>query len=521
MSSLGVYFGPEAIVIIEARGRAILNNIKIPLSAFSSDKLEEKVPDEIKMVALFKDELRRNKINAKEAYLALSGRDLIVRTFEMPVMPREELVSAIRFEASKHVPFKIEELVLDYQVNFNKITNKNIVLLIGIKKEALAKYVSIFQQLNLKISAIEHAGFSVLKLLGPVGVKAKGVVSVLNADLIEHDEVNFIVTEDNFPLFSRDMLLKSELDNGQAEGQSQGMLLEKLKTEIRVSLDYYHRNFPSKQISRHLVILNKDYQADMEAFAKEIGINIEFVNTAKFFAKPAPFSLALVKAYAVSLSKALGVAFKIDLFTAVAREKAARQKSQVSQGLSALYKDLRVDARVLVLAVLICLGALGFGLYQKLPVQKDLNTIISMRPVVPGINANASFEKLSAVNAEYVEKLQKLDKLIKEELHVTESLNLLPRLLPDGVWLQQFSFNKTGAEVGLELQGMAYAGDSNKEFELVNDFLGKLKGDEFFGKYFKDIAIVSLDRGTLKDAAVTQFNIICRNRNNSAKEDAE
>ncbi len=516
MNSLGIYFGPDAIVMAETKGREILNNIRIPLASLSPSELESKVPDEIKMVAVFKDELRRNKINAKEAYVALAGKDLIVRTFEMPVMPREELASAVQFEAGRHIPFKIEELILDYQVSFDKAANKNLVLLIGIKKEALDKYKSIFRQLNLKISSIEYAAFSVLRILPLAGVKNKNITSVLSADIKEADEVTFTVMEEGFPLFSRDMILKSESgEPGTSEEQNPDMILEKLKTEIRISLDYYHRNLPSKPIARNLFILNEDYHPDIEALTKDLGVDATFVETERCFSRSIPFSLSLIKAYAVSLARLIKSPLKIDLLAAEAkaeRDRTTRAASVISRRLSVLSKDLRIGRPALIAALLICLSGLGLGIYQKLPVEKQLNNIISMRPVVKDTGPNVTFEELDVLSSEYKVKIDKLNELIKKQLYLTEPLNIIPGLLPEGMWLSNFSFSKTAGLIELNLEGTVYLDDSNKEFELVNSFMQSLKNNSFFNGHFKEMSVVSLDRSVARDSlSVTNFKITCRN----------
>jgi len=519
MNSLGIYFGPDAIVMVETKGREILNNVRIPVASFSSSELENKVPNDIKMVAVFKDELRRNKINVKEAYVALAGKDLIVRTFEMPVMPREELASAIQFEASRHIPFKIEESILDYQVSFDKAANKNLVLLIGIKKETLDKYKSIFQQLNLKISSVEYAAFSVLRLLPLAGVKNKNIISVLSADITEADEVSFTVMQDGFPLFSRDMVLKSELGESAApEQQNPDMVLEKLKTEIRISLDYYHRNLPAKPITQNLFILNKDYYPDIESLAKDLGVDAAFVETEKCFSRSVPFSLSLIKAYAISLAGLIKSPLKVDLLAAgekAERDRAMKVASVVSRKLFFLSKDLRIGRPTIIAALLICLSGLGLGFYQKLPIQKQVNNIISMRPAVKGASSDSTFEELNTLNSEYKAKIDKLNELIKKQLYLTEPLNIIPSLLPEGMWLGEFSFSKTADNTELNLEGMVYLNDSNKEFELVNSFLQSLKNDPFFSKHFKEMSVVSLNRSVTRDSVtVTNFKITCRNYKN-------
>ena len=60
MNSLGIYFGPKAITLVETKGKKVLNTGQISRLALSHSEFEERVPDQIKMVALFKDELRQN-----------------------------------------------------------------------------------------------------------------------------------------------------------------------------------------------------------------------------------------------------------------------------------------------------------------------------------------------------------------------------------------------------------------------------------------------------------------------------
>ena len=72
MNSLGVYFGPKFISIVETKGRKLLNNIQISQSVISPRGLEEQVPAEVKLTAVFKDELRSNKIEVKKAVYCLS-----------------------------------------------------------------------------------------------------------------------------------------------------------------------------------------------------------------------------------------------------------------------------------------------------------------------------------------------------------------------------------------------------------------------------------------------------------------
>ena len=206
MNSLGIYFGPKAISMVETEKKKVKNHNLIPQAAVYNGELDKKVPAEVKtieIIALLKDELRRNKMDAREATICLSGRDLIIRTFQMPVLPRQEMQSAINFEAKKYIPFKIEEVIADFQIKLDRLSHTSLVLYIGIKKETLDRHISILNQLDLKINAVEYSAFSILRCLKLAGLNGRGVVGVLAADLKVEDEINFMVLEDGFPLNGR------------------------------------------------------------------------------------------------------------------------------------------------------------------------------------------------------------------------------------------------------------------------------------------------------------------------------
>jgi hypothetical protein len=511
MSALGIYFGSYVVRIVETKGKKILNDIQIPFSKALEADLEEKVPDEVKMAALLKDELARNRITAKEVNLALSGKDLIIRTFEIPPLPRNELASVVNFEAKKYIPFKVEELILANQVIFDRSTRKNLVLLVGIKKETLDKYATVFQQLKLEISSIEYSTFSILRLLRLCKLNSKGIVGLVGVDLQGEDEISFVVSENGFPLFSRDITLTGgpgePVDSKEPEP---GMMLEKLKTEIRISLDYYHRKFPTKRIAKMFFVSTRDCRLDLEAFFKEMGLAAHYVDVGKCIDKPIAYSLTFIKGYSSSLAKAIKTNLKIDLLAARQEPKAIREVP-TAMDLGSLISGVRMDSRVVILALSICIGVFLFGLYRRTPLEKELNNVISVRPQVSTVNPEAVYEDLALKDSEYTTKIDVLNKLFKKQLYLTPVLDAIPRLISKGVWLENLSFVKgEDQKAELKLEGLAYLADSNKEFELVNSFLSKLKEDRVFGNYFKDINIASLDTVQMDKTTLTKFVVFCR-----------
>lgn len=513
MSPLGIYFGPKLISIVETKGRRITNSCSIPQTTISAGELEEKVPAEVKIVeiiALFKDELRRRKIMAREATLCLSGKDLIIRTFDLPVLPKQELRGAVNFEAKKYIPFKVEELIYDFQLRLDKSSRINVALFMGIKKETLDRYISIFGQLNIKINAIEYSGFSVLRCMKLSGVSEKGVIGILGMDLTGEDEANFTVLEQGFPLFSRDISLAAGPEDlsGITESGPKAAL-EKIKKEFKVSLDYWHRKFASKEIKKIYLISNSDSHHELEAYVKELGLLAQFIDMAKYMDKASPSSLSFMKAYSASLRNAVRTNIWFNLLSVKEKANAAGHPEK-SEILSAL-ETLKLDYRVFLLALLICSITYGIGFYKLRPLHIELANALALRSTFSGIDPQATYEELTNTKLEFKRKFDLLNNLVKKQLYLTEPLRILPKILPKEVWLTHLSFRKQeqGASV-LDLEGYAYLGDSNREFELVNNLVSQMKQDPGVTKYFTEIGISSLDRRPVEKITVTNFTITCK-----------
>ncbi|MDD4982041.1 MAG: pilus assembly protein PilM [Candidatus Omnitrophota bacterium] len=512
MNALGVYFGPKSVDIVAAKGKKLNNFIRIPLSDVQGSDLEDKVPLEIKIVALINEALRMNKVEAKEAVLSLSGKDLIVRTFEIPNLPKDEIAGAISFEAKKYIPFKVEELISDYQVTLEKSSHVNTVLFVGIKKEILDKYFSIFNQLNIKISRIEYSGFSIARVLKLSGVKDKGVMGLLCVDSGDGDEINFAVTENGFPLFNRDINLSLGLADDLGQGQAQvPVSLEKLNAEIRVSLDYYKRKFPGKNIQNFFVFANRDQYHEVEASLKELGFASRVIDSSKLIGKPIAYSSGLIKGYGASLCNTVADDVKINL-----AERKAQGPQVGTPGMridtASLFKSVKIDYRMVILGGLICAAAFGYGIYQAIPLQNELNNVISSRIKVENIDNNLSSQGFNDISEKYRIRLSKLDDLIKKQLYVTEALDSIPRSIPSGIWLTKLVLDKKGdGKAELILEGLCYLKNSDKEFEAVNKFLTNLRLDLVFAKYFTDLSIASINQVQVDKVYVTSFSLSCRN----------
>jgi len=514
--SLGIYFGSQLVTAVEVDSKKIITSINVPVQASASSEAPDKNKEDAALMALLLNEFKKIKSPSTPAVLSLPGKDFIIRTFELPVMPQDELNSAVAFEAKKYIPFKLEELMFDFQVQLDRINRRNMVLFAAIKRDVFSRYQFLLNQSGIKIGSVEYSAFSVLRLLNLLRINDRGVIGLFNVDLKAEDEVDFLVLENGYPLFSRDIPLtvRGGMEGLKADNGSSDQMIEKFKTEIRISADYYQRKFPLKRIEKVYFISGNNYRPLLEEFVKDIGFAMEFVDVTKYAAEAgSALSLGLLRSYGAALSSAVKGNLKLDVLNP--RQKAlavkkAPAKSGVSAGAGSLAADIKVNPKTIVAGVLICGLALLLGLYRLKPVEQELDNILSVRPVVSTVSADLSPEELAGINEAYKKKIKDLEQLIKKQLYITGLLDGIPRAVPDGLWLKEFTFKKDDANVELLLRGIAYAGDSEAEMNLVNSFLNNLRALPVFGDYFKDININSVEQSKNGNTMMTNFEISCK-----------
>lgn len=91
----------------------------------------------------------------KRVNISVSGQAVIIRYIEMPKMSKEELASALQFEAEKHIPVGLNEVVLDFHILEEVKDNKLRLLLVACKKELINSRIELLKNLNIAINIID------------------------------------------------------------------------------------------------------------------------------------------------------------------------------------------------------------------------------------------------------------------------------------------------------------------------------------------------------------------------------
>ncbi len=155
---LGLDIGSSEVKALELLG----GSDGLSVSGYAATKVNS--PDEVKFA--IKEVLRKGGFKTKRVVTSVSGRSVIVRYVTMLQMSREDLQSAIRYEADKYIPFEVEEVVLDSQILEENVgkgegdQQEMKVLLVAVKRSLIEEHVMLLKECGLQPAIIDVDAFA-------------------------------------------------------------------------------------------------------------------------------------------------------------------------------------------------------------------------------------------------------------------------------------------------------------------------------------------------------------------------
>jgi type IV pilus assembly protein PilM len=98
-------------------------------------------------------------VGGRDAAIALSGRELIVKKLQFPDVPVHELGDAVQLEAEHHIPFALDEVFLDYHVTAKHDGLMDLIL-VAVKKSKVTEYLSVVEAAGLNPVIVDVDGFA-------------------------------------------------------------------------------------------------------------------------------------------------------------------------------------------------------------------------------------------------------------------------------------------------------------------------------------------------------------------------
>lgn len=508
-TSVGVYISSKNVDIIKLGGSktspVILGFTRQeipPESINSAEAKKENANDQQDRVAVaLREGLDKLKISPQAVYTALSSGDVMIRYFDMPAIPKSEHAQAVRFEAKKYVPFKLDEITSDFKVLASSRDKKSIdVFFISATKEKLNSHISIFTAAGVHAAGIDIIPFALFRMLIlHKKTELKDAVAILCADS-DRESLSIHIMESGMPFMSRD--LKVVTDDKDA-------MFEKIASELRVSVDYYRRQKTGQDISK-IVICGEALAAGLDSYiADELKIITETLydfakvkNTGK---TPASSIIAIGTAleglgksgYSVNLSPFHAVMQKRQAFNIVAIEAVA------------------AAAIILVTYVFASLSLGG--------VASELGQLERKASTLDKATSLLDIQKLTDREKDLMEETRFLELAQSNRASIAGKLSSLAgntarqRTSAQGVWIEKISFREvpikgasrfpTDIAREISISGSSFSHDGSVEAEYINRLFSSLKADSDFMHYLNHIELGSIERKSIEGQWIASFHI--------------
>ncbi|HRW77610.1 MAG TPA: type IV pilus assembly protein PilM, partial [Candidatus Sabulitectum sp.] len=139
-SSVGLDIGSHSVKAVELTrsGKGLKLSRYAVVELTPGTMVDGEVVNRDHLVESIRDALAKAGIKTKAVNSAVSGRSVIVRRIPMEKMTEAQARQAIHWEAEQHIPFRVDEVSIDFKIlNEESAPGQMEVLLVAAKKEVI------------------------------------------------------------------------------------------------------------------------------------------------------------------------------------------------------------------------------------------------------------------------------------------------------------------------------------------------------------------------------------------------
>lgn len=207
--TIGLDIGSRTVKAVELqkKGKKI-ELVRCGVAAIYPNGEKPNRPDEQRQAVIqaVRQALTNAKITATNAISAVAGESVIIRYIQLPEMSEAELKSSIQFQAEEYIPFRVEDVNIDFSIIGHSLENdirRMDVLLVCARKDLINEHIKLLQDAGLTPEIIDTESFAFLNCFemnyetGP-----EDVAALVN---IGGDITGISVHAAGYPKFSRDI----------------------------------------------------------------------------------------------------------------------------------------------------------------------------------------------------------------------------------------------------------------------------------------------------------------------------
>ena len=225
---LGVDMGTSSIKLVQLRNeKGFARLVTYGMVEVSSEIIRNKTASNINVIADKLSKLiQRARISTKDCSAALPIFSVFNSVISLPSMSKQDMDSAVKWEAKKFIPFPIEDMILDWKIidnsdakiqnaqsiknSINTTQEENIqkdfiqtkskftrVLLTAAPKSLVSVYLEVFKKVGLNLLSLEVESFAITRSLVDSTV---GNVMIIDIGSVTTD---VCVVENGLPVLNR------------------------------------------------------------------------------------------------------------------------------------------------------------------------------------------------------------------------------------------------------------------------------------------------------------------------------
>ena len=527
---LGIHWGEKGFVFVEVAREMPVLTAFVPFSSADDAPVVglKSLSDDIKLLDVLQKTVRNKGISTVEVYLSLPSKDILIRWFLIPWVKTSEIQDVVGFEIKKYIPFSIEEISYTY---YPKTVLKDGlrqigILFVGIRKNSFEKYINVLTQAGLNVVYSEPSAMSLVRAL-----VSKRLIDLnqVTAILQTSDEAGeLIITSGGQVKFIRDF--RTNLGEGQGAGDVQDALRARIFGEVRISLEFFSRQYAEEEVSRIVIISSEKKQSLWAGLSDDLGITVNVVDPLREIGGGEGMDMGGVNAFGATMAGNVSAVIDFNLSENASQPVALKQEEVSHRNRQLILPILvGVACAALIGAVFFIGGIFVEGMRKQLAEASVHITGYEEMPL-DEIQSKASVEqkKMDAVGS------------LPLKARAVPLIILLTKIVSrDGVWLSSISvtfvdgealgkasgaaggkaaskvavYTKVSTRVSLAVTGYVYKNDSNKEFDLANEIVNDLRKDKTFTDFFSSIKLAGLrSEQLMTEKKATVFSISCEGK---------
>lgn len=276
---LSIEFGNPVRVVFGGKRK----DKKVVIKNFALETLPPEVvqggqlnnPDHL--LEVLKGILKRFKVKSGKTLISIPAQNVVVRFFNFPYMPENELRESIKWELERYIPLSPEDVNYDIQV-IDVVdrgdTKESRIMLVAVPKEILNPYLEVIKKLNLEPELVDVSVFSAVRTMI---MSRKDIPRGNTMYIYTHDNVaEFVIAKENQPMFFRSTVMEEWNPQEEVDDLTKSFMLEDFVRKIQEAVNFFYMQFPEEHIDQAIItgsnVKNKDFIDLLEAI---LNVNTE------------------------------------------------------------------------------------------------------------------------------------------------------------------------------------------------------------------------------------------------------